>query len=415
MKKIERDFIELTKRAISCNYLDDSYFVDTDWNGVLELAHSNKLSAVLYDVVKVQNSVPEDVRKKWDMERFETFVKQKKHFHALMDLLKEMTSEGIEYALFKGLAIAEAYPNPDYRSSTDSDILVDEKDRPLVSSIIEKRGYIIVPEKCKDKVFVYFNENTGHIIELHTSIFEDYEGKKIDVLKKAEIENPQKYICLSLADEEFTTFGINEHLIYQFFHLIKHFILEGAGIRFFTDIVCFIKKNKDKIDSDYFWEWMEKCEYTEFCENFFAICVEYFGMDSFILEGHDRKYNAAVLEELLVDFIYKGDEGKLRGKSWQLTTTLEPFFVGERQTVDKSKSGRIIHFIFPKPEELNDSYFYAKKIPILLPVAWIHRIVKKIIWQIFLRKEESYTGIQKMEVVQSRLGLLGKVGLLDEL
>jgi len=39
----------------------------------------------------------------------------------------------------------------------------------------------------------------------------------------------------------------------------------------------------------------------------------------------------------------------------------------------------------------------------------------KIAWQLFEnRGNESYSGMQKVEIVESRLGLLGSVGLLDE-
>jgi hypothetical protein len=94
---------------------------------------------------------------------------------------------------------------------------------------------------------------------------------------------------------------------------------------------------------------------------------------------------------------------------------MEPYFVGERTTVKKSKSARLIVYLFPGPDELNERYEYARRCPVLLPAAWVHRGLHKVIWQIFVnRKNESYSGMQKVEIVESRLGLLGSVGLLDE-
>ena len=196
--------------------------------------------------------------------------------------------------------------------------------------------------------------------------------------------------------------------------MIKHFILEGANVRFFSDITLFINKNIDKIDPAYFWEWMNRCNYTLFCENFLTLCVRYFGLNEAILAGHKAKAEDSVLEDLLVDFIYQGDADELRGKSWQLTATMQPYLVGDRTTVKKSKTGRLVRYIFPLPDELNEDYGYAKKVPVLLPAAWIHRAVHKLIWQLCRREDENYTGMQKVEVVENRLGLLGSVGLLDE-
>ncbi|MBQ3796773.1 MAG: nucleotidyltransferase family protein [Butyrivibrio sp.] len=414
MKAEDRYFIELTRRAINRIHEDDGFFDAADWKRIFELARKNGLDAVLLDSAKECGKIPEDVLKIWEAARFETFMRQGVHFKKLMDILREMSSAGIDYAVFKGPAIAACYPNSLYRFSSDSDILVDASDRPKVSAMIEKRGYVVKEHETKEKVFVYEHEASGHKIELHTSVFEDYEGAKIDILKGAEIDSPAHRIKIKTEGGEIRTFGVSEHLVYLVFHMIKHFVLEGANVRFFADITVFINNNIDQIDKKYFWGWMEKCNYTVFCENFLTICVKYLGLNKDILEGRIAKASESVLEDLLVDFIYCGDSDELRGKSWQLTATLQPYLVGERTKVKKSKRGRLISYIFPEADELNERYTYAKKHHALLPIAWVHRALHKFLWQLREREEENYTGMQKVEVVESRLGLLGSVGLLDE-
>ncbi|MBR5637420.1 MAG: nucleotidyltransferase family protein, partial [Pseudobutyrivibrio sp.] len=260
----------------------------------------------------------------------------------------------------------------------------------------------------------YQNEETNHMIELHTSVYEDFEGKKIEMLRAAELEAPSKRIYVDIDGERVRTLGHNEHLVYQMFHIIKHFMLEGAKIRFFTDITLFVNRYYDELSKEYFWDMMDKLNYGYFCENFMTICVEYFGMKPEFLAGRKAKASKEVLEAMIVDFIYKGDESQLRSENWQLTATLEPYLTGEITSVNSSKSGRIIRFIFPKSNELGERYTYAKKYPVLLPIAWIHRFGYKIIWQLFERQEEQYTAMEKMEVVENRLGLMSSVGLLDE-
>ena len=413
MKNIERDFVELTKRAIIQDTSDDGFFDATNWEKMLELACNNKLMGVCYDVAKNQKSLPEDIRKRWDYIKFQIFVRQKKHFHILIDLIREIEAAGIDYAIFKGIVVADVYPEPAFRPSSDSDILVDESDRAKVCQMIEKRGYILDEHKTKEHVSVYKNESTAHVIELHTTVYEDYEGRKIDMLKAADLESPAKRISVTIDGEDVRTFGHNEHLVYMMFHIIKHFMLEGADVKFFTDITLFVNAHLDELSSEYFWSMMDSLGYGFFCENFMGICVKYFGMTEVFVSDRQPKASEAVLEAMIVDFIYQGDEEHLRSENWQLTTTLEPYLVGERTAVKKSKTGRVIRFIFPKPSELNDSYSYAKKYPLLLPAAWIHRAVKKIIWQLFEKKEQ-YSAVEKINVVESRLGLMASVGLLDE-
>lgn len=413
MNAVEKDFIELTRRAINCEYADDGFFDETNWEEVFELACRNSLAAVTFDTAKNCKTLPGDIKKKWDVLKFQIFMRQNMHFQSLVEVVNGLNDAVIDYAVFKGQAIAECYPKPSYRSSCDSDILVSDDDRVRATQVLESCGYEFLSSK-QDKELSYSNRNNGHTIELHTSVFEDYEGAKIDILKQANLDGAEHRIEFVVNGKNIRTMGVDEHLVYQVFHMIKHFMLEGASVKFFTDITLFVNRNIDGIHSDFFWEWMDKCNYTYFCENFFTVCIDKFGMDASIMKGHKAKASEEVLDKLLIDFIYVGDKEKRRESSWQLTTTLAPYLVGDRKVVSKSKSGRIINFIFPKPSELNDSYWYAKKVPVLLPIAWIHRVVKKLIWQLFFRKDTSYTGLQKMDVVESKLGLFGSVGLLDE-
>ncbi len=413
MNAVEKDFIELTRRAINCEYADDGFFDETNWEEVFELACRNSLAAVLFDAAKSCKSLPEEIRKKWDVYKFQTFMRQTAHFQSLVEVVNGLKDAGIDYAVFKGQAISECYPKPSYRSSCDSDILVSDADRVRATQVLEANGYEFYSGK-KDKELSYVNQKTGHTIELHTSVFEDYEGAKIDILSKANLNGTEHRIEFDVNGKTIRTMGVDEHLVYQMFHMIKHFMLEGASVKFFTDITLFVNKNIERIHPDFFWKWMDKCNYSAFCENFFAICIEKFGMDSAVMKGHKAKASAEVLDRLLVDFIYVGDKEKRRESSWQLTATMQPYFVGERNTVSKSKSGRLLNFLFPKASELNENYEYAKKIPLLLPIAWVHRVVHKIIWQVSGKGKDCYTGMQKVDIVESKLGLLGSVGLLDE-
>ncbi len=411
MKTVEKDFIELTKRAINCEYADDGFFDETDWNGVFELACRNSLAAVLFDAAKGCKSLPEDIKKKWDMIKFQTFMRQGVHFKALVEVTNDLHEAGIDYAVFKGQAISKCYPNPLYRASSDSDILVSPEDRVRASEIIESHGYECDGGK-KDKEFTYINKHNGHVIELHTTVFEDYEGIKIDILSQANLNGPEHRIDMDVNGKTIRTMGVDEHLVYQIYHLIKHFILEGASVRFFTDITLFVNKNLDDIHFDYFWKWMDKCGYSAFCQNFFAICIRHFGLDDSILKGRKVDASNDVLESIIIDFIYKGDIDHLRQYSWQLIYAFAPYLVGEKSGFEGKTKGKI-RFVFPMPQDLDEYYDYAKKIPILLPIAWVHRLIRRSFLQVKNRKKGLYTATQKMDIINSRLDLFSSVGLID--
>lgn len=414
MDKKERDFIELIKRAITLQYVDDGYFDETDWETMYKFSASNGIMALLFEEASYQKSLTDEMRKKWDHGKFAISVSELKHLFWLNKVLEKVKQNGIDYALFKGPILADCYPNISYRSSSDSDILVNEKDRDAVCEIITGLGYELYEQGCNAQVNCFVHKDVGHVIELHTCLFEHYQGTKISILKAMNLENPKKRYDCKINGYTFRTLGVNEHLVYLFFHLIKHFVLEGASVRFFTDITLFINKYVDKIDADYFWGCMYKCDYAKFCENFLTICINYFDMDNTIMKGHECKADAEVLEELLVDCIYGGDKDNKRKKRWQLLGTMRPYLVGSNTAIKKSKAKRIIQYIFIKPEELNKSYRYAKKMPVLLPVAWLHRGIKRIFVPLFYRKNVTYTGIEKIKMVDDRLKLFASVGIIDE-
>ena len=414
MNKNERDFIELVKRAIRKEYNDDSYFDETEWDEIYEFSIQNGLVAFLYDAAKGQKSLQDEKRSTWDRDKFAIYVREMRNLYSLNKVLKQIKQAGIDYALFKGPIIADCYPNFSYRNSSDSDVFVNESDKHAASDIISSLGYNKIDQKSNSQVTYFNNPEVGHTIELHTCLFEHYEGEKISVLKELELENPNKRINYEVNGYIFRTLGVNEHLVFQFFHIIKHFILEGASVRFFVDTTLFINKHISEIDIKYFWKCMRKLNYVEFCENFLTICIDYFAMNKSMMKGHKCKASKEVLEALIVDYIYKGDKDKKRKKDWQLLGTMRPYLVGQNTAIKKSKFERILHYIFIKPSELNKSYSYAKKMPILLPIAWIHRALKRIFLPIFYRKNITYTGMEKVDLVEDKLNLLASVGIIDK-
>ncbi len=411
MNNFERDFIELTKRAICKEYAADDRFNGTDWEAVYELTESCGFCAVLYDAVKNQSSIPEDIRKKWDANKFAVFVRQASHFHLTTDIVSDIEAEGIDYAVFKGAALALYYPVPEHRTSADTDILVAEKDKAKVAALLEKRGYELNELKTKEKVLVYRNSKSKHCIELHTSVFEDYVGGKIELLKGAGLDSTEHRINVGIKGKSIRTFGISQHLLYQMFHTIKHFVLEGASVKFFTDITLFVNANIDSIDRDYFWKWLRKCNYEEFTKNFLEICVSYFGMNPEFIEGHRATVETAVLEEILMDFIYQGDEDRLRRRPWQIAESMEHFLVGQDGSGSSKEKPTRLEFMFPKPGMLDARYEYARKCHLLLPIAWMHRCLKHIHWVLFIKKKENEECSERLNY---RVKLLRDSGLDDE-
>lgn len=412
MKKYEEEFLLLTEYVATGKKNEEYEWTGSEWPEIYQLAMDNKLVANTCDYIKELNVVPEDIRQRWDKYRLYTFINQKKCFNSLKSLVEEFTSKEISYALFKGFIIANLYTNPYYRISSDSDILVSESQREAATAIIIEHGYIIEAEDCKDTVVTTFiNEEVGHKIELHTSLFEDYEGKKIDLLNSMNLDDNAKRVSISIDGVDFVTLGHEEHLVYQLFHFIKHFIVEGVSIRYLIDITLFINKYYEAISWESFWDKMTILGYDKFARRFFSICQQHYGLKSEVMsiKNEDKDLNAE--EIILLDLIYKGNSQGHQQKRYHLKGYLNGYLVGEKEDINESSLYKKIKKFFPKQRDINDYYAYAKKHKFLVPVAWVHRIFHSIHCR--LNKEETYTMKEKAAAISEREQLYVKFGLFD--
>lgn len=413
MNKVERDFILLTQYVATNKLEKDNDWENTDWKALFELCNTNKLVASTYDLVKELPVAPKELLKSWEQFRLMTFFRQKKCFHSLKSLLEDISNQGISYALFKGNIIADLYQNPYDRLSSDSDIYVDEKDREIVTNIIMNHGYEYVPEDSKDfLVSAFINRGVGHKIELHTCLFEDYKGSQIDLLKDMNLTDESKRLLLNIDGAQIWTLGHMEHLIYQLFHFIKHFIVEGVSIRYLIDITLFINRYFDEISWDVFWEKMQILRYESFCERFFFLCEKYYGLNPKVLQTRKCELGEQAEEALLLDLMYKGNSSQSRQMDWQLIGSLKGYLEGEKTEVTGSPFYKKLRTYFPNQEDLNDYYMYAKKHKYLVPVAWIHRLFHGMKFR--SENKDAYSVKEKAKAIDERERMIISLGLANE-
>ena len=309
------------------------------------------------------------------------------------------------------MVLADLYPEFNLRYSGDTDIFVQEKDKEKVTSLLYRLGYEKKEDHSKNKVHVFVSHKMNHIIEIHYSLWEDYEGKRIDILNQLQLTETESLIDLEVCKLKLTTLGHNQHFIYQMFHIIKHFITDSISIRYLVDITLFVNKYEDRIDMKYFWESMNKLGYTKFCMNFLNLCVKYLNMSSTILL--DKTYEEDGTEEvLLLDIIHKGVLYENKTSPWQILGIMTPYLVGE-ENVPVTGLKRKVKVLFPAAKALPEKYSYAKNNKILLPIAWIHKIFDFILRFRTYNKlyKDWYNPMEKLEVADYRLQLIKKLDL----
>ena len=413
MNPAYQNIFTLAKAAILRQAPEDIH-TPVDWTETIDLLRRGKLQGIVY---KTASELPDESRPEpgflngWKVDSFRNGFKQLASTQEVRRVIEAANKQNLYPILFKGLILAALYPEPSMRYSSDADMFIPENQRPAMEELLISLGYIKILEASKEHVPVYHinKENQYLTIELHDCLWEDYTGAQAEVLHSLDFTNPDTLLELSPFGFPIHTLGHEEHLAYQVFHIAKHFAFEGMRLRFLTDITLFVNAYKDQINFEHFWQSMNKLGYCEFCGAMFKICNTYLGMTDSVL-----KPEHAVLpinKQLLADIVLAGKIGEHQTENWASTDMLAAYFMRE----NKASSGikRKLEIFFPMPSELKDKFSYAKKYPILLPIAWIHRFFSAARYSILCKlKKQSASDV--LSNAEYRLSLMKSVGLVDE-
>ena len=161
---------------------------------------------------------------------------------------KHFSHYGIRHIVLKGCSTEKFYPKNVIRTSADIDIFVDKTDYARVKTALEELGFYF--EKTYDEKTFHFKKEPRYYIEIHTWM----EG----------FSNKQQELLLSLCDNAVKIDGERYELtdsdayVYSMFHLYKHFVYSGVGVRMFLD--NYLIERNGNIDFSYAEKILEELE-----------------------------------------------------------------------------------------------------------------------------------------------------------
>lgn len=180
------------------------------------------------------------VKEKFDEQIF-TAVYRYENINYELERLKETLEEAkIPFIPLKGSVIRKYYPEPWMRTSCDIDILVKEKDADNAAEYLQTQLQYGVDRKGQHDVSMFTASNVH--VELHFKLLDsDFKQVKdlIDVWSCDEIS--------LLSDSEYQM-SKELFLLYHIYHMAKHFVHGGCGIKPFIDL--WIIKNKVGFDEE---------------------------------------------------------------------------------------------------------------------------------------------------------------------
>ena len=354
-----------------------------DWLKMLSLAAKSRVEGLIYSRVEslpAQLGPPEELLGEWKQRVVRQGCAQLYNDRSLAELLAVFKKQGLGYTLFKGPVLAELYKAPSLRFSCDYDIFVTQEDLPQAEGLLAAMGGQYLEAWSKQHVSNW-QMAKGTKLEIHTRLSEDYLDRRSVALEGMGMTEPQNQMRLNTHIGQVTTMEHTNHLLYQIYHIAKHITYRGIMLRNFIDLTLFVNRYMDEIDIGRFWEGIEALGYTKLCGHMLAACAFYFGIDQRILPANtvvaEQDVNGFMEGMMLWFMPYDSGEVGGRASSFIFQSVMRPKEHMDSQATQKTNHV-IRGFLFPPPRLLTARFGYAKKHPVLLPIAWVHRIISAL-------------------------------------
>lgn len=363
MNNTERFFVKILNDYINGRQDYSFNFSGVDEERLKELAGIHKVSGICYSYLKNMESYT-NIIQYLEVGFYAQLALYQRRNMVQMMLKQLLDNNEIAHIWIKGGHIAFMYPNPELRTMSDLDIVIEQHSINKLHELIVSKGAAYKRESSDETVSVYRMYDIN--IEIHTGLVSpknwmngvNFSRYFSNVFSNTRSVGGYSYVL----KEEY-------NIIYSIFHIAKHFYGYGCGIRMLMDIPVLVR-NSNHINWDNVWNEFEKLKLMGFASRIFIICEEWFG--EFGVE-YKTKYTFAN-KDIIEDYIIAGG---VYGFEERNTDAIQIKHQGSSKDGGYSFIKGIFKWAFPTYHEmrLNSSWFYNKP-AIMLPMAYLERFVR---------------------------------------
>ena len=331
--------IHLVKAAIH-NLQPQELPENFDFERVYQFGRHHQVANIaFYSVEKLEKKPQGELYAKWEACRNQAMI---------LDINQRFAAEEIRGALQKadvgilevqGTKIKPLYPQPNYRTMSDIDFIVEPEKLEQAREALEQIGY-----RCEVMGSVEidaFRAPNIHV-ELHTDYFpEDSEYAKV-------MEKP-------FAGGE----DANSFYVYNMLHIAKHYFWKGCGIRRVLDAYYLNRAYGDSLNGKYVKKIFAAAELEDFVDQLLDLANNWFGQ----VEGTPARTDMAIY------ILNSGLHGTARNR---VENRLKTLSVGGRFY----KLKYIWRRIRGDKEMMYMTYPILKRHKILYPFCWLHRVFR---------------------------------------
>ena len=331
--------------------------VDLNWFELYELSKRHEVAAIIYSQCKC--FIPQEY-----IGMFESAYSATIYYYANRQQLMtriENSLVDLEHFVIKGASVAKFYPLQAYRTMGDTDIVVHREDREEVDKRFKSLGLECVSSYA-DREWQYYSNNIE--FELHDRLVYS-ESVNVDVQEKY-FNDFWKHVHNNELEWNF-------HFLFLIFHLRKHFMNSGIGIRLFLDIAVLCLRGPE-----FDWAWIEselkKLGLWLFAKRVFALNEYWFEVAPPIeIDAMPEEFYTSATELVLKNGVFGFDNEDNRDNAAVNNVRAEGNCRGSMLKLAMRK-------LFPSYKVLItvSHYSYLRNRPYLLLVVWVHRMFRSI-------------------------------------
>lgn len=270
-------FIALVRAGLWNKPVELKLFGCLDYDAILQLAEEQSVVGLVTAGLELVQDVK--VSQEWLLQFIGSTLQieqQNKELNAIIPkLFKILQSEGVIAVMVKGQGVAQCYEKPLWRASGDVDLLLDadnyEKAKKVLFPIAEE---IEAEETWKKHQAMKI---MGVEVELHGKMPFGLSEKADEVIDCV-IANALSEHESSLLNESVRMPRADEHVFLVFTHFLRHFFIEGVGLRQICDWCRMLWANRESLDYELLEERVRKAGLITEWQAFAALAVNYFGM-----------------------------------------------------------------------------------------------------------------------------------------
>lgn len=295
-----------------------------------------------YSVEKLEKKPEPKLYKQWQESRDHAIIRDINQNFAATQIRDALTAAHIRWVEVQGTKIKPLYPQPEWRTMSDLDFIIDLENIPQVKEILENLGYQC-EELYQDELNADRPPKMG--VEMHTEFFlGDYKYRHI-------LNSPFDHLDENGQCEPYTFY------LYNILHIAKHYFFSGCGIRRVLDVYYLNQKYGDLIHSPRIQEVLKQAELVEFTAEFSSIADAWFGLE-------EQDFQKTKMVKYIINSGVHGSHVNEIEKNME--KALDP---AQRH----SKWGYILRRFLGNRQDLRTRYPVLERHPILYPFCWILR------------------------------------------